>query len=66
MRLHYDPTTDALYLRLDESQVVDSQEVNPGVILDFNASNEVVGIEVLRLRSRFPSADPQHLQVDIA
>jgi uncharacterized protein YuzE len=66
MRIHYHQAADALYLRLDESEVVDSQEVNPGLVLDFNADDEVVGIEVLRLRSRFPSADPEHLHVHIA
>lgn len=47
MRLHYDEKTDALYFRLDDSQIVQSEEVEPGVVLDFNAENQVVGIELL-------------------
>jgi uncharacterized protein YuzE len=54
MRLHIDREADALYLRLDESQVVDSQEVSPGVVLDYNAENHVVGVEILQLSTRSP------------
>ena len=37
MRLRIDKENDALYLRLDESAVVESEEVQPGIILDFDA-----------------------------
>ncbi len=48
MRLTVDTETDALYLRLDEAPVVESEEVHPGVILDFDGSGRVVGIEVVQ------------------
>lgn len=57
MRLHYDEKVDALYLRLDDSKIVESEEVRPGIVLDFNAANEVVGIEVLDLKRRVPASD---------
>ena len=56
MRLKIDKENDALYLRLDESSIIDSEEVQPGVILDFNADGKVVGIELLNLSTRM-SAD---------
>ena len=37
MTLKVDEKADALYLRLDESKIMESDEVSPGVILDFNA-----------------------------
>jgi uncharacterized protein YuzE len=43
MRLKVDKTSDALYFRLEESAIVDSEEVRPGVILDFNEYGQVVG-----------------------
>lgn len=55
MRLHYDEKADALYLRLDDSKIEDSQEVQPGIVFDFNAAKHVVAIEVLRLKERFSS-----------
>jgi uncharacterized protein YuzE len=65
MRLHYDEKADALYLRLDDSKIEASQEVQPGIVLDFNAQNQVVAIEVLRLKERFPSADVKRLRFEV-
>lgn len=47
MKTSYDPDTDALYLLLAETSVVGSEEVAPGIILDFDAEHRLVGIEVL-------------------
>jgi len=52
MKLHVDKEADALYLRLDDSRIVESEEVAPGVVLDFNEANEVVGVEMLLLSKR--------------
>jgi len=57
MRLHVDRDADALYLRLDESKIIESEEVSPGVVLDFNAENQVVGVEILHLSKRAPNVD---------
>ncbi len=57
MRLKVDKESDALYLRLDESKIVDSEEVTPGVVLDFNEHDEVVGVEILRLSKRVSITD---------
>ena len=66
MKMHYDEKVDALYLSLDDSEVVESEEVKPGIVLDFNAENQVVGIEVLDLRKRVPSANLREMQFDVA
>ena len=60
MRLKVDKESDALYFRLDESAIVESEEVQPGVILDFNAEGNVVGIEILNLSKR---VSPERLRV---
>ena len=52
MKLHVDKQADALYLRLDDSKIIESEEVAPGVVLDYNQENEVVGIEMLYLSKR--------------
>jgi len=49
MKLKVDKENDALYLRLDDSEIIESEEVQPGVILDFDKNNRVVGIEILAL-----------------
>lgn len=62
MKLHIDKAADALYLRLDDSRVVESAEVSPGIVLDYNEHNEVVGVEMLNLSRRSTALDLQELQ----
>jgi len=62
MRLHVDREADALYLRLDDSEIVESEEVSPGVVLDFNEQDQVVGIEMLNLSKRAHGLNLRELQ----
>lgn len=64
MKLNVDKEADALYLRLDDSPIVESVEVSPGVVLDYNASNEVVGVEMLRLSKRSNDLNLSALQFE--
>ena len=64
MRLKVDHKNDALYFRLDESLVVDSEEIKSGVILDYDASHNVIGIEILNLSKRVPIETLKSLQFD--
>jgi len=52
MKLKVDEKSDALYLRLNEAAIVESEEVEPGVILDFDRKGRVVGVEILGLKKR--------------
>ncbi|MBI4384764.1 MAG: DUF2283 domain-containing protein [Nitrospinae bacterium] len=62
MKLKIDEKADALYLRLDDSKITESEEVSPGVILDFNEQNQVVGVEILHLSKRTPKLNVHELQ----
>jgi uncharacterized protein YuzE len=66
MRVHFDEKADAIYLRLDESKIVESEEVHPGIILDFNERDEVVGIELLHVKGRIPLASLKQMRFDVA
>ncbi len=66
MKLHVDKGADALYLRLDDSMIIESEEVSPGVVLGFNEHNQVVGIEMLRLSQRTPHLNLTELQYQTA
>ena len=57
MRLSVDKEADALYLRIDDSSIIESEEVSPGVVLDSNKRNGVVGFEMLNLSKRSSSLD---------
>ena len=52
MKLRIDQEADALYLRLHDSKIVESEQVAPGVIVDFDGKNKVVGVEVLNISMR--------------
>ena len=66
MKLHVDKEADALYPRLDDSALVESEEVSPGVVLDYNESNEVVGVEMLHLSKRSASLNLSALEFETA
>jgi uncharacterized protein YuzE len=52
MKLKVDKENNALYFRLDEKVIVESEEVRPGVILDFDKDGQVVGVEFLDIAER--------------
>jgi uncharacterized protein YuzE len=64
MKLHFDRKADALYLRLNDSPIEESEEVSPGVVLDFNANKDVVATEILGLSKRGPDFDPSKFQLE--
>ena len=66
MRIHVEEQADALYLRLSESTVVESEEVQPGVVLDFDEDGRGVGIEILRMKELVPQSDLKRIQVEFA
>lgn len=66
MKLKVDKENDALYFRLDDSSIVESEEVQPGVILDFNDEGKVVGIEILNLSMRVTPEKLKNFQYESA
>jgi uncharacterized protein YuzE len=52
MTIKVDKESDALYFRLAENRIAESEEVRPGVILDFDDKGNVVGIELLGISAR--------------
>ena len=66
MRVHFDQESDALYFRLDDSKIVESEEVKPGIVLDFNEQNQVVGVEILNAGERVPQASLKHMDFKVA
>lgn len=46
MKLNYYPDTDSLYIDLSEKPSVESLEVSEGIVLDYDASGNLVGIDI--------------------
>jgi len=61
MKLKVDQQADALYLSLSEAPASRSEEVTPGIIVDYDEQDRVVGIEMLYLSKRAPQAEIQRL-----
>lgn len=64
MKLKIDRESDALYLRLDEAAIVESEEVQPGVILDYDQAGKVVGVEILGINERISAEALRSLQFE--
>lgn len=64
MNVTYDPRTDTLSIVLAPADVAESDEDKPGVILDYDAGGNLVGLEILDASKRIP--DPTRVDLRIA
>jgi len=62
MKLKVDQKADALYLRLNDARIVEARETSPGVVLDFDENNQVVGVEILNLSKRVSTVNLRELR----
>ena len=46
MRLKYYADTDSLYIELSSKASADSQEISEGIVLDYDAAGNIVGIDI--------------------
>ena len=46
MKLNYYPDTDSLYIDLSERPSTVSREISPGIVLDYDADGNLVGIDI--------------------
>ena len=63
MKIEYDPKADAMYIRLKVGKVAESDEVRPGVVFDFDADGQVLGIEMLDVSLR--TDNPRELAMEL-
>ena len=54
MKVNIEKDADVLYMRLSDTQIHDSEEVKPGVILDYDDQDNLIGIEILWVSERVP------------
>lgn len=46
MKLNYYPETDSLYIDMSLKTSVNSVEVSPGVVIDYDEENNIVGLDI--------------------
>lgn len=61
MKLKVDQQADALYLTLSDAPSSRTEEVSPGILVDYDDQDGVVGIEMLYLSKRAPQTDIRRL-----
>lgn len=66
MKVRIDKEYDALYFELDEAEIVESEEIQPGIIMDFDAQGRLVGIEILDLSKRLTPEKLRLMQFETA
>lgn len=47
MKTTYDKDADALYVRFADGKVAESEEVSPGLVIDFDRDGKIIAFEVL-------------------
>lgn len=65
MRVKVDMESDALYFRLCDDPIEESEEVVPGIIVDYNKEGKAIGIEILGIKERVPLKELSHMKVDL-
>ena len=53
--IKYRQADNAAYIRLSSAKVLESAEVSPDVVFDYDAEGRIVGIELLDAKSQLPS-----------
>ncbi len=65
MRIKVDLESDALYFRISEDAIEESEEINKGLIVDYNINGSVVGIEILNVKNKFKLEDLTGLKLEM-
>ena len=55
IKFEYDADVDAAYLTLRAGKIVESEEVQPGIIVDFGSDHQLIGVEMIGFSRRFKS-----------
>jgi uncharacterized protein YuzE len=50
--IRYDAYVDVLYVQIREGKVAESDEVENGIILDYDLNGNLIGIEILEFSKR--------------
>jgi len=65
MRIKVDLESDALYFRISEDAIEESEEINDGLIVDYDVNGKVIGIEILNVKNKFKLEDLTGLKLEL-
>jgi len=52
MNIKFDEQADALYIQLNDSEIIDSEEILDSVTYDYGINDTIVGVEVLSVKQQ--------------
>ena len=65
MQITYDTKADAMYIKFRDGEFVANREVEEGIIVDMGKENVLLGIEILRVSSRFRPEDLAKVEIQM-
>ncbi len=63
MKMNYDPKADALYIKLREGKIEESDEIAEGIIVDYDEKSKPLGIEFLDAAALFGGRHEMHVEL---
>jgi uncharacterized protein YuzE len=57
MKIKFDKSTDILYVQFTNSEIFESDEEKPGMIIDYDKNGNIVGIEYLEASKKIDLPD---------
>jgi len=64
MKIEYSKSVDALYIRLRESKMVDSMDIEEGVTVDLDENGHIVGLEILDASEKLNMSDLVNISIE--
>ncbi len=65
MKISFDPKHDVLYLKFSEDKIVDTVEVDGGVLIDYGDQGQMIGIEIINASSLIKAHPLQEIVIKI-
>lgn len=64
MKIEYSKDADAIYVYFKEDVVASSKEIEDGIVIDFDKTGQLIGIEVLDVSQRFSLSDIVNVNIE--
>ena len=52
MDFSFDKVADVLYIQISYGEIEESDEIAPGIILDYSKTKQILGLEITNFKSR--------------
>ncbi|WP_048150734.1 DUF2283 domain-containing protein [Palaeococcus ferrophilus] len=65
MRISYDPKHDVMYIKFSDAKIVETVEVEEGLLIDYGENGEIIGIEIINASLRTHSSPLSEITVRI-